>query len=127
VDQPPAFKNAMEARGIDLTKATRQEMRSYVCGQCHVEYYFKGDEKILTFPWSKGLRPEDIEAHYDEYGFSDWTHKETGAKMLKAQHPEFETWSSGLHARSGVSCADCHMLTCVTERSRCPTTGCAAH
>jgi nitrite reductase (cytochrome c-552) len=105
----PAFKNAMEARGIDLTKATRQEMRSYVCAQCHVEYYFKGDQKILTFPWSKGLRPEDIEAHYDEYGFSDWTHKETGAKMLKAQHPEFETWSSGLHARSGVACADCHM------------------
>jgi nitrite reductase (cytochrome c-552) len=22
--------------------ATRQEMRSFVCGQCHVEYYFKG-------------------------------------------------------------------------------------
>jgi nitrite reductase (cytochrome c-552) len=29
--------------------------------------------------------------------------------MLKAQHPEFETWSQGIHARSGVMCADCHM------------------
>jgi nitrite reductase (cytochrome c-552) len=29
--------------------------------------------------------------------------------MLKVQHPEFETWSGGLHARSGVACADCHM------------------
>jgi nitrite reductase (cytochrome c-552) len=105
----PAFKIAMETRGIDLSKATRQEMRSYVCAQCHVEYYFKGDQKILTFPWSKGLKVEDMEKHYDEYGFKDWTHKETGAPMLKVQHPEFEMWSSGLHARSGVSCADCHM------------------
>ena len=104
-----AFKNAMEARGVDLSKATRQEMRTYVCAQCHVEYYFKGDNKILTFPWSKGLKIEDMEKHYDEYGFKDWTHKETGAPMLKTQHPEFEMWSSGLHARSGVACADCHM------------------
>jgi nitrite reductase (cytochrome c-552) len=105
----PAFKNAMEARGVDLSKATRQEMRTYVCAQCHVEYYFKGDNKILTFPWSKGLKIEEMEKHYDEYGFKDWTHKETGAPMLKTQHPEFEMWSSGLHARSGVACADCHM------------------
>jgi nitrite reductase (cytochrome c-552) len=105
----PAFKIAMETRGIDLGKATRQEMRSYVCAQCHVEYYFKGDQKVLTFPWSKGLKVEEMEKHYDEYGFRDWVHKETGAPMLKVQHPEFEMWSSGLHARSGVSCADCHM------------------
>jgi nitrite reductase (cytochrome c-552) len=29
--------------------------------------------------------------------------------VLKAQHPEFETWNTGIHARSGVACADCHM------------------
>jgi nitrite reductase (cytochrome c-552) len=89
--------------------ATRQEMRSFVCGQCHVEYYFKGDGKLLTYPWHKGLTADRIEAYYDEAGFTDWTHAETGAKVLKAQHPEFETWSQGVHARSGVSCADCHM------------------
>jgi nitrite reductase (cytochrome c-552) len=105
----PAFKNAMEARGIDLSKATRQEMRTYVCAQCHVEYYFKGDNKVLTFPWSKGLSIDDIEKHYDEYGFKDWDHKETKAPMLKIQHPEFEMYSSGIHAQSGVACADCHM------------------
>ncbi|MCL4505579.1 MAG: ammonia-forming cytochrome c nitrite reductase subunit c552 [Chloroflexi bacterium] len=105
----PAFKNAMEARGIDLSQATRQEMRTYVCAQCHVEYYFKGDQKVLTFPWSKGLKIEEMYAHYEEYGFKDWAHKETAAPMLKTQHPEFEMWSSGLHARSGVACADCHM------------------
>ncbi|MBV08292.1 ammonia-forming cytochrome c nitrite reductase subunit c552 [Rubinisphaera sp.] len=91
------------------TMATRQEMRSYVCGQCHVEYYFRGDEKTLTYPWTKGLTVDDAYAHYEEAGFKDWTHAETGAPMLKAQHPEFELWSQGTHSRRGVSCADCHM------------------
>lgn len=105
----PAFVNAMQARGIDLSQATRQEMRTYVCAQCHVEYYFKGENKVLTFPWSKGLTVDDIEKHYDEYGFADWEHKETRAPMIKIQHPEYEMYSSGIHARSGVACADCHM------------------
>ena len=105
----PAFINAMEKRGIDVTKATRQEMRSYVCGQCHVEYYFLGDNKLLTFPWEKGLNIDKINEYYDEYGFKDWTHKETGAPMLKMQHPEFELYSTSIHNQSGVACADCHM------------------
>jgi nitrite reductase (cytochrome c-552) len=105
----PAFANAMAARGIDLENATRQEMRTYVCAQCHVEYYFAGENKVLTFPWRNGLAIDDIEQYYDDLGFTDWTHAETGASMIKIQHPEFELWSSGLHARSGVSCADCHM------------------
>jgi nitrite reductase (cytochrome c-552) len=91
------------------TMATRQEMRSFVCGQCHVEYYFKGPEKRLTYPWSNGLRADEILAYYDESGFRDWTHATTGAPALKAQHPEFEMWNQGIHARSGVACADCHM------------------
>lgn len=105
----PAFVNAMADRGIDVTQATRQEMRSYVCAQCHVEYYFQGENKVLTFPWSNGLTIDDIEKYYDDAGFKDWTHAESGAPMLKMQHPEFELSSTGLHARSGVACADCHM------------------
>ena len=89
--------------------ASAQEMRSFVCGQCHVEYYFKGDEKRLTFPWHKGLKAENMFAYYEETGFKDFVHKETGAPVLKAQHPEFETYTQGIHARSGVACADCHM------------------
>ena len=89
--------------------ATRQEMRSYVCGQCHVEYYFKGPEKRLTYPWHKGIKGDEILAYYDEVGFKDWEHARSGAPALKAQHPEFEMWSQGIHARSGVACADCHM------------------
>jgi nitrite reductase (cytochrome c-552) len=105
----PAFINAMKERGVDVTKASRQEMRSYVCGQCHVEYYFKGDNKVLTFPWDKGFNIDAIEQYYTEINFKDWTHKETGAPMLKMQHPEFEMWNTSVHARSGVACADCHM------------------
>ena len=91
------------------TMATRQEMRTYVCGQCHVEYYFKGPEKRLTYPWRDGIKGDEILAYYQKEGFSDWTHAETGAKVLKAQHPEFEMYNQGIHARSGVACADCHM------------------
>jgi nitrite reductase (cytochrome c-552) len=105
----PAFINAMAKRGIDVTQASRQEMRTYVCSQCHVEYYFAGEKKELTFPWEKGLNIDDIDAYYQEVGFTDWTHAETGGRMLKAQHPETELYSTGLHAASGVSCADCHM------------------
>jgi nitrite reductase (cytochrome c-552) len=92
---------------------TRQEMRSFVCGQCHVEYYC-GKGMTLFFPWAEGLKVEQIEHHYDNlqvkgHRFKDWTHAETGMEVLKAQHPEFELWSQGIHARSGVACADCHM------------------
>jgi len=69
----------------------------------------QGPEKRLTYPWAKGLKVENIVAYYQEAGFTDWTHAETGASSLKAQHPEFEMWSQGIHARSGVACADCHM------------------
>ena len=89
--------------------ATRQEMRAFVCGQCHVEYYFKGPDKRLTYPWDKGLKADEILAYYEESGFQDWSHADTGAPVLKAQHPEFELWNQGIHARSGVTCADCHM------------------
>ena len=94
--------------------ATRQEMRSFACAQCHVEYYC-GPKATLFFPWENGLKMEQIEATYerkkfsDGSAFADFVHAETGAPVYKAQHPEFEMWSQGVHARSGVSCADCHM------------------
>jgi nitrite reductase (cytochrome c-552) len=105
-----AFKAAQGVQNYDVNAmATRQEMRAFVCGQCHVEYYFQGTEKRLVYPWAKGLRAEQILAYYDEVRFNDWTHAESGAPVLKAQHPEFELWNQGIHARSGVACADCHM------------------
>jgi nitrite reductase (cytochrome c-552) len=94
--------------------ATRNELRGFVCGQCHVEYYC-ANKMPLTFPWGNGLKMEDLEKFWDETKFEDggrfydYKHKESGAEILKAQHPEYELWSQGIHARSGVTCADCHM------------------
>lgn len=109
----PAFIEGIrliKGEDYDVNKqASRQEMRAYVCGQCHVEYYFKGEGKRLVYPWAKGRRADDMLAYYEEVDFKDWTHKTTGAAMLKTQHPEFEMWSQGIHSRAGVSCADCHM------------------
>ncbi len=113
----PAFMEGIKVlkagQGIpnyDVNKmATRQEMRSYVCAQCHVTYYFKPPEKTLTFPWTKGLTVENIIADEDENKVKEWEHPDTGAPLIKARHPEFEVWSMGVHARSGVACADCHM------------------
>lgn len=94
--------------------ASRTEMRSFACAQCHVEYYC-GPGTKLTFPWGNGLKVEEIEAYWDDFDlvegeqFYDYRHAETNAPILKAQHPEYELWSQGIHARSGVACADCHM------------------
>jgi nitrite reductase (cytochrome c-552) len=105
-----ALKASQGIQNYDVNRqATRQEMRSFVCGQCHVEYYFKGPEKRLVYPWAKGLNIDNIMAYYDEVGHNDWVHAESGAPVLKAQHPEFEMYNQGVHARSGVACADCHM------------------
>ena len=113
----PAFMEGMRVlrasqgvREYDVNaNATRQEMRTFVCGQCHVEYYFQGPEKRLVYPWAKGLTGDSILAYYEANGHRDWTHATSGAPTLKAQHPEFETYNQGIHARAGVACADCHM------------------
>lgn len=110
----PSFTRAMERRGVDLSKATHNEMRSYVCGQCHVEYYFKTETKEVTFPWDKGFKVDEMYDYYetiakDEDFASDWVHQISGTPSLKAQHPEFELSSYGPHGSAGVSCADCHM------------------
>jgi nitrite reductase (cytochrome c-552) len=104
------LKASQGVRDYDVNQqATRQEMRTFVCGQCHVEYYFQGPEKRLTYPWGKGLTADSILAYEDSVGQTDWVHAISGAPMLKAQHPEFEMYNQGIHARSAVACADCHM------------------
>ncbi len=105
-----ALKEGQGVKNYDVNKdATPQEMRNFVCAQCHVEYYFAGEGKVLTFPWKHGLKIENAVQYYDEIGWVDFEHTLTGSKVLKAQHPDFETWSQGQHAAAGVGCADCHM------------------
>jgi nitrite reductase (cytochrome c-552) len=105
----PALIEALERQGKKVEDITHQEMRSLVCAQCHVEYYFKKDGNYLTFPWDKGYSVEDMEEYYDNYEFADWTHKLSRAPMLKAQHPDYELFKTGIHYRRNVACADCHM------------------
>lgn len=105
----PALAEAYQRMGKDITKATHQEMRSLVCAQCHVEYYFKGEGKYLTFPWDKGFSADSMETYYDEIDHVDFVHKLSRTPILKAQHPDFELYMTGVHADRGVACADCHM------------------
>jgi nitrite reductase (cytochrome c-552) len=105
----PALENALAAQGKDWRTFTRQEMRTVVCANCHVEYYFDGGS-TLVFPWENGTTVENISTYYIEEGFKDWQHPQSGAAMIKMQHPEYELYTAGsTHFNAGVSCADCHM------------------
>ncbi|MGL4667103.1 MAG: ammonia-forming cytochrome c nitrite reductase subunit c552 [Saezia sp.] len=105
----PALIDAFKRRGGDVSKEDNNHMRSLVCAQCHVEYFFQAPNRTLTFPWDKGFAMEDMEKVYDEAKFADWTHAVSKAPMLKAQHPDYELHMMGTHGMRGVSCADCHM------------------
>lgn len=106
----PALKEALKAQGKDWEQLTRQEMRTLVCANCHVEYYFKGDGKYLTFPWANGTDIYSIIDYYEAASFKDWDYPGTAAPMLKAQHPEYEFFTAAsTHYAAGVACADCHM------------------
>ncbi len=105
----PALVEAFARQGKDISEATPQEMRSLVCAQCHVEYFFQKSDKYLTFPWDEGMTVEDMEKYFDESEYADWTHAVSKAPMLKAQHPDYEIFQLGPHAKRGLSCADCHM------------------
>lgn len=109
----PALIEAYERMGKDISKSSHQEMRSLVCAQCHVEYYFDKNRfenvQYLTFPWDNGMSADDMEKYYDKIGFSDWTHALSKTPMLKSQHPDYEIFTTGVHFERGISCADCHM------------------
>ncbi|MBP2630059.1 MAG: Nitrite reductase (cytochrome, ammonia-forming) [Firmicutes bacterium] len=108
----PAFIEALARQGKDIKNATHQEMRAYVCAQCHVEYYFDKDKRVVL-PWDKGVKPADMYAYYSEHDKtdfeSDFVQPDSKVKVLKAQHPDYETWSTSVHADNGVTCVDCHM------------------
>lgn len=107
-----AFIEAMERTGVDLEAATTDEMRSYVCAQCHSEYYFQPETFIVTFPWDNGTEVDEVYEYYaakpNDF-VKDYVQPDSQVDVLKAQHPDYEMWASGVHGMSGVSCADCHM------------------
>ena len=98
------FTDKLDMTGIDAATLS--------CGQCHIEYYFEPDTKATTIPYTNKaeMTPEAMLEYYDSIDFADWTQPSTGAKLLKAQHPEMETYLNGsIHANFGLSCASCHM------------------
>ena len=105
----PGLIEGFEAMGRNVNDAKHQEMRSLVCAQCHVEYYFDKETSYLTFPWHNGATMEGGEQYYDSIDFFDYTHELSKAPIIKAQHPDYELFQTGIHAQRGVSCADCHM------------------
>jgi nitrite reductase (cytochrome c-552) len=106
----PAVETALKAQGIDWRTYTRQQMRSLVCANCHVTYYFAGANKVLTIPWENGMRVENIIQSENAVNFSDWVYPGTGTGIMKARHPDYELYTAdSTHFLAGVSCADCHM------------------
>jgi nitrite reductase (cytochrome c-552) len=105
----PYAARAMETIGKPFDKASRFDQQSMVCAQCHVEYHFDGPNKAVKFPWDDGMKVEDMEKYYDAITFADWVNPLSKTPMLKAQHPEYETWTVGIHGKNNVTCIDCHM------------------
>ncbi|MGE5554318.1 MAG: ammonia-forming cytochrome c nitrite reductase subunit c552 [Betaproteobacteria bacterium] len=105
----PALVDALKRRGEPAEDLPLWKLRSLVCAQCHVEYYFQPGTQAVTFPWDKGLTPQAVNEYYDALGFADWTHPVSGTPLIKIQHPDYEFSQGGFHQRLGLSCADCHM------------------
>lgn len=112
------LKDWLNRSGKKWENLSRNEKRSLMCAQCHVEYYFthpdNGPKGRPVFPWDNGFDPEQMYQYYNTHGpkngpFFDFIHAASGVKIIKAQHPEYETWINGTHGAAGVSCADCHM------------------
>jgi nitrite reductase (cytochrome c-552) len=115
----PALTSALDDIGFDHEKATRQDLRSLACAQCHVTYVLQRDEEMkpveLIFPWqgsSEGhITVENIiEVVKDEPSYYEWKQNVTGFKLAFIRHPEYEFFTArSVHAKAGLSCADCHM------------------
>jgi nitrite reductase (cytochrome c-552) len=106
--------------------ASKVDVKSQSCGQCHNEYYFAPGTRAVTNPYSglASMTPEKMYEYYKTAGkdgapFVDYTNPNTGVTQLKTQHPEFEFVFGGdgasmtkrINPATGdtFGCADCHM------------------
>ncbi|GAA4896005.1 ammonia-forming cytochrome c nitrite reductase subunit c552 [Ferrimonas pelagia] len=106
----PQARDAMAYAQQTYSQQSRAMQAAQTCGQCHVTYYFQRDNhNKVVFPWMFGSTAAKILKYYDERRFVEWIHPISHAPMLKARHPEYETWSRSQHADVGVTCIDCHM------------------
>ena len=110
----------IDAVGEDFDKIAAADL---ACGQCHNEYYFEPETKATTIAHHslESMAPDAILAFFNDGSnfstgepFTDWTNPRTGVRMIKVQHPEFETYlgKGSIHAGT-YTCADCHMGTVI--------------
>ena len=108
---PVAIK-AFDAIGLPQDKMTRQEMRSAVCGQCHVTYVIPKDKEMksvgLFFPW-QGSKPGDISVENiikvirSTPAHEEWKQNVTGFKVGFIRHPEYEFFTrNSTHYQAGA-------------------------
>lgn len=103
-------------RKIGIMEKTDSRM---MCAQCHVEYNCNpgtqrsdgkpvkfDDPRTNYFPLANSLQALE---HYKKIDFFDFKHAVTGAKLIKFQHPEAETYAGSVHDKAGVQCHQCHM------------------
>lgn len=105
----PHLIEALKKQGKDPNKLSESDLKNYVCAQCHVEYYFEKDTKVVKLPWDKGMKPQNLVEYYNSINLEEWVHKTAGASLVKIQHPDFEFTTESTHAKAGATCADCHM------------------
>ncbi|QXE92744.1 ammonia-forming cytochrome c nitrite reductase subunit c552 [Geomonas subterranea] len=103
-------------RKIGIMQKTDSRM---MCAQCHVEYNCNAgtqwsdakpvkydDLRTNHFPLKNSLQ---LLKHYQDLNFFDFKHAITGARLIKFQHPEAETYAGSVHDKAGVQCHQCHM------------------
>ena len=129
----PALNEALLAQGKDWKTFTRQEMRTVVCGELPRGVLLQGRRQVPDVPLGEWHATSTRSwRYYTQNVFKDWDYPGTGTPMLKAQHPEFETYTAdSTHYLAGVACADCHMpyaarrrrevLIARYQESRCST------
>jgi len=111
--------NVVDFRGFRKIGLMEKTDSRLMCAQCHVEYNCNAgsqwsdgkkvgydDQRTNHFPLTnaKGLLE-----HYRKLDFYDFKHAVTGARLVKLQHPEAETYAGSVHDRAGVQCHQCHM------------------
>jgi formate-dependent nitrite reductase cytochrome c552 subunit len=114
-----SFRDGFRKIGLLGKTAQGKTNSTLLCGQCHVEYNCNGgfepesgekvtmaDRRANHFPMKNAL---DILAHYDQLKFRDFKHAVTGARLVKLQHPEMETYWGSVHDKAGIQCHECHM------------------
>lgn len=115
----PVAQRSFPLMGVKWEEASRQQMRSLVCAQCHVTYNIPKDEKMqsvgLFFPY-EGSKEGDISVENiiklikNDPKVGEWKQSVTGFKLAFIRHPEYEFFSrGGTHWKAGAACADCHM------------------